>query len=203
MTRNTDTKKSVLIGWLFLLLLSIGTTAAYFTHWQDINNRVTVGEIIIEIEENYKPPKELMVGDNVFKKQIQIRNTAGVPCFVRVSAEFSDSTVKELAHVSPDGTVWFSASDYASHLPEGWEYIDKTDDPLLGGYFYWTGILEKAEKTAPLFEKVKVVFKTQDQIRDFDLLVQGECVQIADTDGADFSGRDAWKQAWNEFLERR
>lgn len=193
----------MLIGCLCALFLSVGTTAAYLTYWQRVNNRITIGDSMIEIEEDYKPPKELIIGENVFKKRVQIENTGSISCFVRISAEFSNSAIKNLASLSAEGTEWLSYSDYVSHLPDGWEYIDETDDPLLGGYFYWTDSLEKDEKTIPLFDKVKVVFENQDQIQDFDLLVQGECIQVADTDGTDFSGVDAWKQAWNEFLERR
>lgn len=196
-------KKSMLIGCLCVLFLSVGTTAAYFTYWQRINNQMTVGESTIEIEEDYKPPKELETGENVFKKTVQVKNTGGVPCFVRVYADFSDSTVKELASLTADGNEWFPASEYEKHLPDGWKYIDETDDPLLGGYFYWMEPLEPHNSTDPLFEKVKITFENSDQITDFDIIVYGECVQTLDMEGEEFSGSDAWEQAWTEFLERR
>lgn len=196
-------KKPMLIGCLCLLLLGVGTTAAYLTYWQSRNNQITVGTSTIEIEENYKPPQKLQTGTTIFQKRVQVKNTGNVPCFVRMYADFSDSSIKKLASLSPDGTEYVPASDYVSHLPAGWEYIDETEDPLLGGYFYWTDVIAPNKKTDPLFEKVKLVFENQDQIRDFDLIVYGECVQTLDKNGTEFSGPDAWKQAWNEFLERR
>lgn len=193
----------MLIGCLCVLLLSVGTTAAYFTYWQSINNQMTVGESTIEIEEDYKPPKELTTGENVFKKTVQVKNTGGVPCFVRIYADFSDSTVKELAFLTADGNEWFPASEYEKNLPDGWIYVSKEDDPVLGNYFYWTEPLGQEKSTDPLFEKVKVIFENSDQITDFDIIVYGECVQTLDMEGEEFSGSDAWEQAWTEFLERR
>jgi len=180
-----------------------GGTWAYFTHAQRIKNTFQAGSNSIGITEEYVPPKKMEPGDNVFKKRVQIKNTGTVPCFVRVFADFSDQEVKGWSWLSPDGSSFYEADSYREYLPEGWQYLDEAEDPLLGGYYYYTETVEPGKKTVPLWEKVKARFEAPEQVRNFDILVYGESVQVRDKDGQPWEGTDPWRQAWTEFLERR
>lgn len=197
-----NNKKLLFLCCVSVLVLSIGGTLAYFTYLDRLKNQFTVGHSSITIEEEFKPPKELEAGKNIFKKRVQIKNDGTVPCFIRVYTDFSSSKIKKLASISPDGIDFIPAESYQDHLPEGWEYIEETDT-LLGGYYYWTMPVEVGDVTAPLFDTVKVTFENVDQVKDFDIILYSECVQVLDKDGAEFPGAEPWKQAWTEFLERR
>lgn len=197
-----NNKKLLFLSGLFVALLSLGGTLAYFTYVDRLKNQFTVGHSSIAIEEEFEPPKELEVGENIFKKRVQIKNNGTIPCYVRVYADFSSSKIKKLASISSNGADFISAELYPEYLPDGWEYIEETNE-LLGGYYYWTMPVEINKTTAPLFDTVKVTFENAGQVEDFDIILYSECVQILDKNGTEFSGAEPWRQAWTEFLERR
>lgn len=196
-------RKAVAAVLAMCILCGVGTVWGYFFYGARNVNALTVGANTIRITEEYQPPEQLTVGDNVFRKRVQVENTGSVPCFVRVFADFSDSGVRACSQLSPDGTRYYPADQFERYLPEGWVYLDETSEPLLGGFFYYTESLMPKEKTAALWEKVKTSFANADQIRSFDIIVCGESVQVKDCLGEPYTGAEPWKQAWTEFLERR
>lgn len=191
------------IFFIAVLCFGIGGTLAYFSYSRMADNVFRVGSNIIQIQENYEPPKELTVGENLFRKRVQVKNTGSVSCFVRVFADFSDYAVKKCSFISPDGFVYYPADEYEHNLPESWVYISDEEDELLGGFYYYTIPLEKGKSTTALFEKIKCSFQTAEEIREFDILVSAESVQIYDKEGAEFTGTDGYQAAWEEYLERR
>lgn len=196
-------RKAWLILAASLLLLGAVGTMAYFTHSQMLKNSFTVGENSIVIEEDYKPPKEMTQGENRYEKKVRIKNTGTVPCFVRVFADFSDHDMKLLSEMSPDGASFYPAAEYPGHVPEGWTYVTKAESQILGGYYYYTRELSAREKTEPLFQEVRTTFPSADQIKDYEILVYAESVQVLDKNGATFTGPEPYRKAWTEFLERR
>lgn len=195
--------KKILIAAAAVLLLTAGGTMAYFTYQQHLGNTFSVGENRVEITEEYEPPKESGIGDNIYKKKVQVKNTGSAPCFVRVIAEFSDSQVRDKSFLSPDGESFYSASGYAGHLPDSWAYIPLGEDGLLGGYYYFTEPVAPGRSTTALFEAVNSHFDTQEEIKDYEIIIYAESVQTRDRFGAEFTGAGAYRQAWTEFLERR
>lgn len=192
------------VAIFFLLFLSAAaTTMAYYTYLKMSNNTFSVGENKIEITEEYAPPKEMEEGDNIYKKKVQIENTGTVPCYVRVFAEFSDSTVRDASFLSPNGSDYYPAVQYKDHLPEEWVYIADEENELLGGYYYYTKPLGKRAVTVSLFRTVKTHFGTADEIKDYEIIVYAESVQVLDKNGADFTGDAPYVSAWTEFMERR
>ena len=199
---NKEMKRS-LAAVLAVAVIGIGGTYAYFTYMQSLKNSFTIGTNTITVTEDFEPPKEMEPGENVFKKKVQVENTGTVPCFVRVFMDFSDSSIADISQISPDGTDYYAAAEYADHLPDGWVYVLEEEDDSLGGYYYYTEIVEPGKQTEPLLEKVKTHFDTADQIIDYDIIVYSESVQALDKDGAEFEGNDAYRTAWTEFVERR
>lgn len=194
--------RMILIG-LAGMIFGAGGTWAYFTHSRIADNTFCVGGNEIEIQEDYEPPKILTVGDNIFRKKVQVKNTGTVSCFVRVFADFSDYAIKKHSWISPDGSDYYPAEEYALYLPDEWSYIDLEEDALLGGFYYYTVPLEAGKNTVSLFEKIRCSFQSAEEIREFDILVSAESVQVFDNDGAEFTGDNAWREAWTEYLERR
>lgn len=199
--RRNVNKGILLLG--SAVLLGVGGTWAYFSYGRIADNAFQVGKNEIKIQEDYEPPKELTVGENLFRKRVQVKNTGTVSCFVRIFADFSDYIVKERSQISPDGTEYYPAKEYAEHLPEPWVYIAPEEDELLGGFYYYAVPLAKKETTIPLFEKVKCSFQDAEEVREFDIIVSAESVQIYDKDGVVLDGADGYRAAWQEYLERR
>lgn len=212
-------RKVKIIGIITALVVifaaTVGTTVAYFTDKDAMNNKFTVANNTIDITEDFTPPKELTQGDNVFKKAVKITNTGNVACYVRVFFDFSDSKIKDNAYLSaekkstfdPKDSDWIKANEYCNNLPEGWIYIplDDADDALLGGYCYYINPVEPGEETPYLFQTVNVHFDDAADVKDFEIIVTADSVQITDKDGVSFeeAGKGGWKAAWNEFLGRR
>ena len=186
-----------------ICLAAIGGTVALFRAKSALNNQLSVGYNTITITEDFTPPKEMTAGENTYKKNVKVKNTGTVPCYVRVYAAFSDSSVADVSELSPDGSSFFSAGSYAEHLPEHWTYIEESDDAELGGYYYYTEPVAAGKTTDALFKKVKTTFQTAEDVQDYEIIVYAESVQTADKDGAEFTGSDPWKQAWTEFLSRK
>ncbi len=195
-------KRLAVIAFITAVFCLSGFTTAYLIYGRDLGNAFTVGENTIDIAEDYQPPKELGMGENIFRKRIRVENTGSIPCFVRVFAGFSDSSIRDISEISPDGKVWYPAEDYRYNLPSGWEYIEE-DDELPGPYYYYTRALGPGEKTSLLFDSVKTVIEDPGQMKDYEIIVYAESVQTFDKDGNEFDGSQAWKDAWREFLSRR
>ncbi len=203
MIRTWKTELLVLFAGLFVISGSVGLTWAYFTQNSLLKNKLNAGSNEIEIVENYEPPERLEVGETIFRKRMEVKNTGRIPCYIRVFADFSDYEIRDRSEFSPDGSVFYPAAEYQEYLPEPWQFISEEEDELLGGYYYYGDILEVGEKTVPLLEKVKCSFERADQIHPFDILISAESVQIRDRFGETFMGEAAHLQAWREFLERR
>lgn len=211
--------KDKLHRWKILALFScfaaVGTAMAYLTYRTQVVNRIQIGHNTISITEDFHPPQKQQVGNNIFRKKIQIENIDNTDSFVRIFMAFSDSSIRDRAQISSDGREWYDASEYMSSafsgLPENWVYISETDNTLLGGYYYYTIPVKANEKTVPLMERVMVTYSDASQIQDFDILVTADSIQTyinKEEDGTftakDLSGEeDGWRIAWTEYMERR
>jgi hypothetical protein len=210
-------KAKLAAGVLTVLFLTAGVTAAYLIYQAKTVNRFRIGSNTISVTEDFEPPKKQDPdADNIFKKQVKITNEDNTNAFVRVFMDFSDSSIKDLAQISSDGTNYVAAKDYPSNLPDGWTYISE-DDPDsgadLGGYYYYTKALKPKDSTNALVEKFKVNYGGDgDKVRDFDILVVADSIQTWVNDDAgdgsfaarDVSGdSDGWKEAWKQYLTRK
>lgn len=157
-------KKIFLITIVSFLILacSFGTTYAYLHVKQQAVNKFTVGENVIELHEDYKPPEKLEPGID-FKKEPYVENTGNVPCFVRMRADFSDSKAEKFCEALNIDTNWKKNTD---------------------GYYYYKHLLEPNMRTESLFTTVKIkdTSSISDMI-DFDILIYAESCQHTDHDG--------------------
>lgn len=214
--RETDIRKTWILAFSALILTVVGISAAYLTDRSAAMNRIRVGRNTIVVQEDFTPPKKQEIGDNVFKKQVQIENVDETDCFVRVFMEFSDSCIGEIAKISPDGVNWYEASKYKSGensvLPENWTYISEEEDELLGGYYYYTSPLRAGDMTNPLMNSILVSYTDAMQIQDFDILIAADSVQTwinAESGDGSFTAEDVsdredgWRTAWTDYMERR
>lgn len=215
MTKN---KKLVLIGTaavaVIAVSLTVGITLSYLGKTADKTNTIKVGYGNVEISEEFNEPSEQsMVNENI-RKEIYVRNTGTVPSFARVYAEFSDSTIADKAKITytpknGNGTsTTVSWADFKATLTEDntvsdWVYVPEMTNGALGGYFYYTKVLQpKGDSegdevgtfsTSKLFDKVTLDYQGYnsegsvidssniDRIQTVDMIVYSELVQNVET----------------------
>lgn len=150
-------KKKYTFGiiFLFLAILSCGTLFAYFTDHKVKVNAMTFGENVIETEEEFPNP-DPKPGDSV-KKEVSIKNTGDVPCFVRTKVLFSNDKAESVSTIDINTTDWI-----------------KRDD----GYYYYKKILPVEKTTTNLMTAVKIADNANlDALEDFDIIIYSESVQ--------------------------
>lgn len=172
----------IIIASFAILVCSFGATYAYLHVKKQTVNEFTVGENIIELHEDYKPPEKLEPGIS-FTKKPYVENTGNVPCFVRMRADFSNSKAEEFCDIDFNTTDW-----------------EKNDTD---GYYYYKHLLNPKEKTESLFKTVKIKkvkddgsdYTANDMV-DFDILIYAESCQHKEHDG-DCSSNE-YKTVWGK-----
>ena len=136
-------KKSLIIV-IFAGIIGIGTTSAYFSAYDKVDNHIAVGRNITEIEEDFPGPTLTPVEDDLeFKKRVVVSNTtsgeniSNVECYVRVMVSYSNYDIgKAVSLVGLDTTNWFYNS--------------------ADGYYYYKSSLKKGSSTTALFTGFRV-----------------------------------------------
>ncbi|MGN1458371.1 MAG: SipW-dependent-type signal peptide-containing protein [Acutalibacteraceae bacterium] len=197
-----------------VVLVAVGVVFAYMTDSREKDNSFTVGYDSIEIVEDFSPPSQQQQ-TTIYKKQVQIKNNGNVPCYIRVYADFSDSTVRSRSYFSDSDdisadTYYYSANrdttdpnSYVNNLPKGWVFIpDNYSDTALAGYYYYTKPVQPNDSTPTLFKYIKTVYTDENEIRQYDVTVYAESVQTVLKDGTQKDGTqlDDYKEVWNDFL---
>lgn len=216
---------------VLIITLGIGLTIAYLGRSASKENTIIVGIGDASIDEQFSEPSEQRMVNENMRKEVTVKNTGTVPCFVRVYAEFSDSEVADSASIYSYG-VKMSWSDYknaltAADFSPDWQFIPLTggtDPKELRGYFYYKKILQPGESTSKLIEGVATDFRTYendsniDRIKAYEMIVYSETVQTVETGAAEVTETvggqtvtrnvygleytDAqWKQAWKSYLQ--
>ena len=144
----------IILAVVTVFSLMVNVTIAYLGDKKDKTNTVKVGYADVSIGENFEEPSELEM-INTITKQVQIQNTGTVPAFVRVYAEFADSSIASQAKVKygtgeNDVCSW---AEFKENLKYNnttfddkfkdlkWRYVPTESDTTLGGYFYYTEAL--------------------------------------------------------------
>lgn len=159
-------KKKYTFGIIFLLLalISCGTLFAYFTAHKSKVNAMTFGENVIETEEEFPNP-DPKPGDSV-KKEVSIKNTGDVPCFVRTKIEFSNDKAESISTMDINTTDWEKNSD---------------------GYYYYKKIVPVDKSTTRLMSAVKIADNANlDELEDFEIIVYSESVQAEGFTDSDY-----------------
>lgn len=143
---------SVTILILFLVTV-IPYSVSYFSHTEVKDNTITIGENDIMINEEFEQPDNWMP-DTAYKKNVKVRNTGTVPCYIRVYAVLSDMDIP--ASMDFNTTKW-----------------TKKDD----GYWYYNDIVSPGAVTSSLITQVTIANATADQLKSFDVIIYAESIQ--------------------------
>ena len=203
-------KKALIITIVSVGAVIIGSVLianAYFTDYTVTDNTITPAENILEISEEYEPPVEQEEGENIYKKRISIENNGNSPCYIRVYMDFSDSDVRSRSYLSNDPEMnpdsFFSAerssegTTYISRLElvaPNWVFVPDDSSSKMAGYYYYKNPVPAGEATEPLMTYVKTVNADQDDIKQYDIMVYAESIQLSDSQGRVFEDyTDAWE----------
>lgn len=191
-------KKRLLAAVLVAALATISTAGiayAYLTDKNTLKNTFTAGINETKLMEDFNPVP-LDGGENIYKKEVWVKNVGTVPCFVRLFLGFSDLSIKEITEFAGEDEQFYPVEDYNDHLPEGWIYDETTD------YFYYTKVLLPGEETPKVIRQVKTTFASEEDVREYDLIAFEESINTRSSAGTTFEGADAYKKAWDEYLGR-
>lgn len=201
-------KLIIIISALAAVVLAVGISLAYLTARGSADNNITIGKNEIEVSEDFIPPTA-QTTDTKYKKQISVVNTGNVDCYVRVYADFSDEFIREKSSFSNDTDMetatYYSAirdldneNAYINHLPEGWIFVpDDSNEAELAGYYYYTKPINPNESTSSLFTYVQTIYENLQDVKQYDIIVYTESVQITDSNGEKYADYQA---AWKDFL---
>lgn len=199
----------IVVAALFFAAAVPLTVYAYLQKTEEKENQFTIGEDRVDVTENFTEPTYASMQDT-FTKEVKVQNTGTSDQFVRLYLDFSDSRVREQAKIGytkNDTKAEKSWTEFLEYLPDNWTYIpenDAVDGNLLGGYFYYTKVLEPNAETNALIEEVKTNFGSDsntDNITDFNIIVYSESVQTVElNESGTVYADDQWKDAWKSFL---
>lgn len=152
--QSKNHRKTLIVLVIVLSLGLISSVSAYFVDKATKKNSFTIGYVETKIEEEYVPPKELHPGVS-FVKKVTVKNTGPNDCYVRMLVTFSNSHMEKMCSI-----------DYNN---DDWEKNPQD------GYWYYKNVLKSGETTEPLFNKVTVSNRADDNsLQDFDINVYHE-----------------------------
>ena len=191
-------RKRLLAAVLVACLAAIsaaGMAYAYLTDKNTLKNTFTAGINETKLMEDFDPVP-LDTGENIYKKEVWVKNVGTVPCFVRLFLGFSDQGIFDITEFAGEDEEFYPVMEYNEHLPEGWIYDDTTD------HYYYTKVLLPGEETTKVIHQVKTTFASEEEVRPYDLIAFEESINARSSDGTPFEGEDAYKKAWDEYLGR-
>lgn len=173
-------RKKIVSAFLILAvcisaLIMSGNIIAYLSDGDTVTNTMTIGGNRVELVEDFKPPSKLEPGVT-FTKDVKVKNVGKNECYVRMKAVFTDSAMGD------DCTLDWNTQDY--------EFMEED------GYYYYKEVLKRGEETPSLFTTVSLSESiSEEQIKDFDILVYVETCQTYDFDD--------YKDAWVHYRRNR
>ncbi len=156
----------------------------YFTSNDGKINNFKVGDIDIEIDEEFTPSEEW--DGRKYKKVVKIQNNSSGDAFIRVSIN--------ARWVEENGDPWSGDSSYIKLSFSNNEYWKAASD----GYHYYSKIISKGEYTEDIlkFVEVTVPNELKDRYRGKKIMVDVKSESIQGTE-------KAYKDAWRSLDESR
>lgn len=156
-----DMKKYIIAALAAALVLGVGagTSYAYLTGRDDVENTFQASKTEIEMEEEFDPVPEVLPG-LVITKAPKAVSRSSTDCYVRMMVRFSDNAAEAFCEPLSINSGW------------GW----KED-----GYYYWHDKVKPGESTGTIFDTVKIRSDVRkENLVDFDILVYAEAVACGD-----------------------
>lgn len=200
-----------------LCLIAIGGIAAYLTSTKTLRNTITVGHNEIDIIETFEPPAALIPG-TTFQKEVSVKNTGPVACYVRVMVTPNDimALIKDGVRISSKYAQEPNPNTFLDYNDRDWELIPSENG--ITSWFYYKEPLQPGEETTSLFDHITLrkllrearsvdtgsgVVNDQNEVpswmEDFDLTIYAESYQ-AENEDEPFENYEA---AWTHYQMNR
>lgn len=135
---------------LFLCIILMGLVAvtaigsySYMQKKNSVTNKFTIGYNSCEIVESFTKPSSLTAGTTIYK-DVKIKNTGSVPCYVRVLVVPSGNPNSYRVNAISCDNNYQSGSN--------WYFSGNRDT-----YYYYKKVLQPGESTPSLFSTVTVL----------------------------------------------
>lgn len=206
-------------------VLAVGGTLAYFTDTDDERNVFTVGNIDIDLKENYIPDSELLPGtktQNAVNKDVWVENTGDNEVWLRVIV--SVPAKLDVLTVYPENYEEVAAKNIlhwntVAGVEEIWNVKKANEEAVLSAdkmyneyTFYYNTKLGPGEKTAQLLEQVyldsRVDCKVENGVTSYYIMENGENKGYVDlsnltilvrAEAIQATGFDNWADAFAAF----
>lgn len=158
-------KNWIIVAGLLVAAAGAGTSHAYLTAQDQVDNVFNASAVDITVEEDFEPePPE--PGKRI-KKAPRVHSESDVECYVRIRYAFTDSDAEKLCE--------------PVRINPGWTLKDD-------GYYYWEKTVSPGKETGALFDCIEVKKEiAEEDIIPFDILVYAEAVQAGE-----LSETEAW-----------
>lgn len=186
--------------------IAIGTTMAYLTDYESVNNRFTVGKVEIQLEEPGWKPKdnEKLTATQDIAKDPQVTNTGINDAFVYLEVSVP---VRKVFTANADGSRKAQADTelFAFAPDKEWTQLSKSRIGTNQVYTYcYNRVLSPGKTTTPLFQSMTFANIIEGQLegQQLDVPVRAYAIQTVHTGGDKTSIIEQAKEAYKKYLNQ-
>lgn len=192
----------LLVAVGLIAAVGIGSTLAYFTSRDDIQNIFTLGNVGISLSETSNEDGaeiletgieffDVLPGQTISKKPVVTVNDDSQPCYIRIKLELSAEPVETRAAGITEANM--DALEAGLALGKGWT-LNTVD-----GYYYYGLALNAGEASSNLFDQVTIPSDWGNATagRTMNMDIQAEAVQSDYSDSILVKDVDGNVTGWN------
>lgn len=178
--------RKALVAAAVMMLLAIGSSAAFFTDMDSVTNSFTVGNISIMLEEpGWEPEngKDITPAKTIAKDP-RITNDGANEAYVFMKVTLPTALIKT---AGPDGSLNAAAKHelFSYDVNEGWVQVEKKTEADKAVYVYaYVGAdgnmkgLEPGSATGPVFDSVTFINAVEGQLEEDSLAIDVDAMGI-------------------------
>ena len=184
--------KAILMAVVISISILIVTTVAYFTSQDIVVNTINVGDVDIEVSEEFTPPESW--DGKAYSKIVKIKNNSKSPALIRVALvpRWVDSQGNAWPGDTSIVTLNYATDNIISNqntTPENkWTYGDD-------GYYYYNTIVPTEATTVEILNSVSANIPEvlKDRYKDKTLIVDVKAEAVQAT-------TDAYTKTWSNII---
>lgn len=189
-------RKRIKVGAISILLLICIVTVqkisyASLTSKDKVTNTLNLGDINIEVSENFTPPKDWNGAE--YNKEVKIKNNSTAPALIRVS--IISRWVDEKGNSWPGDTNLVTLNYETNNITANQNTI-KNNKWIYGNdnYYYYNTIVAKDKETKQILKSVSanIPEELKERYKNKTLIVDVKAESVQAT-------KDAYKKTWNNI----
>lgn len=190
MTKKNIKLSIMLIAMLVSVVGIIVGTNAYFSSKDEVTNAFVSGDVDIEVDEEFDPPKNWNGGS--YDKKVKVKNNGNVNTLIRVAIVPRWIDENENAWAGDTNIIklnWASANIADASTSESNKWIDGGD-----GYYYYNTLVPKDGSTEILLDSVSadIPKELQDRYTGKKLIVDVKAEAVQAT-------KEAYEKTWSNI----